>query len=154
MSYNCRATSFSAFFVGVKYGWTVAILLWGVGTINQSRSRAGHDKNYMTSYTGSTHMLQGVAGGAADYLQLTMNSNTGSICMLRGVVRGAANFLQPTMNSNTGSICMLQYVAGGAANFFATITWLVILAQPTCCKVWPDAVWPEALPIFFATNYE
>jgi hypothetical protein len=46
-----------------------------------------------------------------------MTSNTGSICILQGVAGGSADFLQPTMNSNTGSNHMLQGVADGAAVF-------------------------------------
>jgi hypothetical protein len=38
-------------------------------------------------------MLQGVAGGAGDFLQPSMNSNTGSTHMLQGVADGAAVFL-------------------------------------------------------------
>ena len=40
-------------------------------------------------------MLQGVAGGAADFLQPIKTRYTGSICILQCVAGGASNFLQP-----------------------------------------------------------
>ena len=63
-------------------------------------------------------MLQGVAGGVANFLQPTMTSNTGSTCVLQGVAGGAAKFFATNYDySNTCSSHMLQDVAGGAADF-------------------------------------
>lgn len=103
----------------------------------------------MTINTGSSHMLQGVAGGRRRCQFFATNydySNTGSSRMLKGLAGGAAFFAASYNYSNTGSSCMLQGVAGGATNFLQPTKtsniglWLMILAQPIYCKVWPKAL--------------